>query len=522
MNKSQAWWWAIAGTAGILLLIELFFAAGRKAEAAPERQKPAPPITVASLLREMTDRDELARRPAPAFRAGQASSYDRRSVAPGTPGWFANDDYSNFIRAEGNLGRREWVMMEASGPGAVTRFWMGMATPSLPAGGVLRFYLDGADAPALEEPADRLLSGRAFAPPPLAEVTARGHNLFFPIPFGRSCKITYDRPLYWESKAEADRAWYVIEYRLYEPGTVVRSFSRDDLPSLKPEIDRAVAALADADDPPVPVPPVEFLHEGAGKRLDFSGPAAVRAVVVKVDPRKPGQWASLRLVLHFDGPATVDVPLAAAFGLTHGFRPFRDRFREVRPDGTLILRLTMPFQREAHLCLLQHSRKHSAAGFDAVVGPWEWDGRSMRLHARWRRQEINTTRDGGQDWTVAEISGSGVYVGDALAVENCGSGWWGEGDEKIWTDGGGFPTHFGTGSEDYYGYSFGDRGKFFASPFHAMPLDRGNNRRGWVSLTRNRLLDRIPFASSLRHDLEVIRGKECAETYEAVSIWYGD
>jgi len=487
---------------------------------ADANQTAAPEVTTESLLREMTDRDALARWPEPAFRAAQASSYDRRSTAPDADGWFANNDYSQFIRAEDHAGRREWVMMETDGPGAVTRFWMGMSTPQLPATGTLRFYLDGADRPAIEERAETLLTGRSFAPPPLAEVTARGRNFFFPIPFARGCKITYDRPPNWETMNPADNTWYVIEYRRYEAGTAVRSFSADQLAALRPAIERTAAVLSGAADEPVASPPMEFIYEGTGQRLDFTGPGAVRTLAIKVDPKKPEQWAPLKLVLHFDGPATVDVPLAALFGLSHGFRPFRDWYREVRADGTLILRLVMPFEHDGHLCLLDTSRVHSAAGFAVTVGPWEWDARSLRLHALWRRQELTTTA-AGQDWTMAEVAGRGVYVGDALAVENCGLGWWGEGDEKIWVDGGSFPTHFGTGSEDYYGYSFGDRGRFFASPFHAMPRDTGNSRRGWVSLTRDRMLDRIPFTTSLRHDLEVLRGRECAETYEAVGIWYG-
>ena len=35
-------------------------------------------------------------------------------------------------------------------------------------------------------------------------------------------------------------------------------------------------------------------------------------------------------------------------------------------------------------------------------------------------------------------------------------GWWGEGDEKFFVDGEKFPSTFGTGSEDYFGYAWGD------------------------------------------------------------------
>ena len=42
---------------------------------------------------------------------------------------------------------------------------------------------------------------------------------------------------------------------------------------------------------------------------------------------------------------------------------------------------------------------------------------------------------------------------DAARVESAG-GWWGEGDEKFFVDGEKFPSTFGTGSEDYFGYAW--------------------------------------------------------------------
>ena len=89
---------------------------------------PKPPVvSEATLLREMTDRDALARLPYPAYKTRQFSSYDRKAVSPDRPGWFGNDDWSMFIRTELNGGRTEHVLMDADGPGAVVRFWMTFA-----------------------------------------------------------------------------------------------------------------------------------------------------------------------------------------------------------------------------------------------------------------------------------------------------------------------------------------------------------------------------------------------------------
>ena len=47
---------------------------------------------MASLLDEMISYDAVTGYPAVNYRAAQVSSYDRRTVDPHEPGWFANDD----------------------------------------------------------------------------------------------------------------------------------------------------------------------------------------------------------------------------------------------------------------------------------------------------------------------------------------------------------------------------------------------------------------------------------------------
>src|SRR5436190_1225988 len=96
------------------------------------------PITTNSLLHEMTDLAALADRPAIPYKTVQFSSYDRKSVASGQDGWFANEDFGEYLREEHLDGRTEHVMADINGPGAVVRLWS--ANPN----GTIRFYFDGA------------------------------------------------------------------------------------------------------------------------------------------------------------------------------------------------------------------------------------------------------------------------------------------------------------------------------------------------------------------------------------------
>lgn len=51
-------------------------------------------------------------------------NYDRLSISPDKPGWFANSDKSQFIRVEQKDGHKEYVILDEKGPGALVRFWI--------------------------------------------------------------------------------------------------------------------------------------------------------------------------------------------------------------------------------------------------------------------------------------------------------------------------------------------------------------------------------------------------------------
>ena len=82
----------------------------------------------------------------------------------------------------------------------------------------------------------------------------------------------------------------------------------------------------------------------------------------------------------------------------------------------------------------------------------------------------------------------------------------------IYVDGAAFPTHRGTGSEDYFGYAFAHIYLFqdpWASQIAVAPQDSPQpnppvfNYDGTTVLNRNRLLDVIPFNDHFRYDFEI-------------------
>ena len=74
---------------------------------------------------------------------------------------------------------------------------------------------------------------------------------------------------------------------------------------------------------------------------------------------------------------------------------------------------------------------------------------------------------------------------------------------KIWVDDDVFPSHFGTGTEDYYNSSWAPV-VIFQTPFGGAPRADQASSHGYNTFFRTRNLDGIPFSSLLRFDIELL------------------
>ncbi len=493
----------------------------------------AEPITLKSLLAEMTDPAAVARYPEPDYQCLQASSYNRGSTHRDQPdrgpsGWFADSDGVGFIRMEVIHGRQEWVLMEHDGPGCLTKLW----TPffyydfNQRVGPNLRIYLDGADQPVIDESLIKLVRAEGSFAAPLATKTARAGDSYVPIPFAKSCKVTLTAKAFYN----------LINYRAYPAGTKVESFTREGYAAAAQELAEAGRALT--------APPdagkgahKKFATLRAGEMLSLSlpaGPQAVRQFTVRLPAAatNPAALRSTVLSMSFDGEETVWTPVGDFFCSADALHPFQTYQRTVMADGTMVCRWVMPYEKSGELRLTNLGQKPVAVGIQAHAATWQWDGASMHFYARWRSDEL-VPGSPFQDWNFVDIRGQGVYVGDSWTVLNPQAGWWGEGDEKIYVDAAwerGFPTHFGTGSEDYYGWAGGEnptRADEFSTPFLANVRVGGLNQdtQGYNICTRTRSLDAIPFKQRLVFDMESSFGVDIRHPwdllgYSAVTCWY--
>ena len=505
------------------MLLSVLMATGSNAEA----------IDLKGLLTQMIDRSQIAEFPEPAFVCKQASSYCRKSEKPGTPEWYATGDCSQFIRCEEVGDRREWVMADIDGPGAIVRWWITQYKYD----GTIRVYLDGNEVPVLEGTGDEVVAGKSgkYVGAPLSERRAAGCNLYMPIPFAKHCKITYDGLNMQETKKFADNIYYNINYVQYPEGTDVKTFTLDDLKTNAKLIAKVQQELLE---PARNVLPVKRTVEGAKETLtsgasisqEIEGVGAICSLKVKLAADDIEQaMRSTVITIDFDGKQHVWAPLGGFFGCGPGLNPHKGWWRQVEADGWMTCWWPMPFKESAKVTVTNHGDQDVSVELgDTGITQWTWTPRTMYFNSSWRGDDhiavFGNNYVMGEEWNYATIRGRGVYVGDTMAVFNRPleerNSWWGEGDEKIYVDGELFPSHFGTGTEDYYGYAWGTDAPFSA-PFHAQPRGGANRGSGHTTNTRVRLLDTIPFQKSIKMNMELM----CWRTggtidYATTSYWY--
>jgi hypothetical protein len=222
-----------------------------------------------------------------------------------------------------------------------------------------------------------------------------------------------------------------------------------------------------------------------------------------------------RLELTFDDQPPVTVPLGDFFGGGPGVSPHESWPLSVRADGTFVSRWCMPFARRATLRVQDSPGIQGEARVEsAPFGP-----RSLYFRAEWRPSESLATRP-FRDWTLLDARGGGVYVGNALVIRNpAGARWWGEGDDKVYVDGEAFPSLFGTGTEDYYGYAWSTP-ELFTRAFHGQTHVEGPGFGGRFAMNRFHSLDAIPFSRSLRFDLELWHWEDTTVALSAMAYYY--
>lgn len=493
-------------------------------------------ITLESLLDEMVSVEESARLPEIPYRCFQVSSYDRASVSPDSKGWFANNDGFGIERIDTIGERIERVLFDERGPGVITRIWI----TTVDKRGVWKFYFDDSKSPNWIIPAYDLMKfgipelGRGLLQPHTSYVSDEkgrgGSTLFIPIPFARACKITFEDEL----GIALTPKYYQINYRKYPESTVVETFSAA-------VADRAADKISETEQKLLNPPAKSGLKKITQKNNLLPGDSlvlqlpegenAVYEVSFNIDGVDSLKYAQLMRNLvfsaNFDNEQTVFVPLSDYSGGGMGAPAVQSWFLTSDGKGRIISRWLMPYSKDGELLVLNMSPYSAKVFLDVKVAPLRWDNRSLYFHASWKQERNLTVYDKPDDlerckeWNFAELSGKGIYKGDVLTLYNHSPAWYGEGDEKIWVDNDTFPSHFGTGTEDYYNSSWAPV-IVFQTPFGGAPRADLKSSHGYNTFFRTRNLDGIPFNESLRFSIELLSWVKGMVDYATTVYWYGD
>ena len=477
------------------------------------------------VLERMVDLKGLAT-PAPnGERCYESSAYNKLSKYNEETGEYENweqnwDEGYDAPRSEDG----GYIIADAKGPGAIVRIWS-----ADPREGHIKIFIDGESVPRVDMPFKDIFGSGEF-PFNLEEIcydAAKGKNCFVPITYNESCKvILYDD---WGM-------FYQVNYISFAQGTKVETFtlplSEESEARLK-SIDKILGGCKDEE-----TIEEETITVKAGETitlLNKEGAGAITEIKIKPHVELYGSdWdalSALSIAAYWDKEAIPSVwsTLGGFFASSTGLNEYNSLPSGVS-NGIMYSRWYMPYKDGALLTIDNDSDKDIDISYEVKTEKLSVsDAESkMRFHAKWNRVK---DPEKGERWPDAQFlytEGRGRYVGTSLHIyKEIGTGdpayhpdwWWGEGDEKFFVDGESFPSWFGTGSEDYFGYAWGTW-KTFERPYHSQPFTNGG-MFGVGNRLNNRfhLIDSIPFEKSFDAFLEKYH-RDSYANWAFTSFWY--
>lgn len=495
-----------------------------KVAAKTKEDPPKPPVdpeitySYADIAKRLYDMETLSKNPA-GETSSQFTSYDRSSAYDSVTGeyknWSANGDWTGYLYKQSDGGH---VIAEMEGPGYINRLWMAYSWT-----GKIAVYIDGSETPVLYDEARNLFNGQLFdyselsySPCAINEQMA-AFDCYVPITYNESCKVVlYDS----DTNHFGDFSYYIVGYTTLPETCAVESFAYPLSAENAAALQAANTALAARDTRPAGETAESSHTVGAGESKTVytaSGAGALSFLEIATavnaadfsDTTVPNE---LVLSIYFDGNKTPNVrtTLGDFFGTPHGIVPYQSYVTGVREDGEMYARWFMPYTNGLRIEISNNGASDAALDLAVTISALSDSADSyLRFGAEWNRME---DRDGSDsrspDSRYFYAEGQGRYVGVSMQIyQSAKSIWWGEGDEKFFVDGEKFPSWYGTGSEDYFGYAW-CMPTAFDEAYHGQPLCEGNIGLNMVQDPGNKvnyrfhLTDSVPFYTSFDANME--------------------
>ena len=424
-----------------------------------------------------------------------------------------------------------YVLMQASGPGAITRLWMTRAHLEGDEHeiGRVEIFFDGERHPRVDLPATELFSG-TVAPflAPLCgneEVSSGGDYCEVRMPYRSSVQIAIT----------GEPPYFNVSYETYPAGTQVDSFDPRSPRTLR-SARRAVALLSRAGQDPGILPLGRVVTGratlAAGQRTtlaDITHRGAVRAVSISLARGDDATLQNVWLEARWDGSAlpAVSAPLADLFLTGAGERsPARGLLAGYDPTRhTGYLYFPMPFARSARFELVNRSGSPVTARWQIQQSATDYARVGTQVgefHATFAHDSATRL---GYDYVMLKAREEGKVVGVSFTEAgplNRFLTLFMEGDERIYIDRSNTPQIYGTGTEDFFdgGYYYFPNGPF-TLPSHGLTDKENAPAGGRTSQYRLLLDDPWPFRDGIRVGIEHGAGDGIRTAARSVVFWYG-
>ena len=451
------------------------------------------------------------------------TSYDRASklVDGEYVDWGANADGGHWICDLEDGGA---LIADMKGPGYISRIWSATAGP-----GRVKIYVDGAESPVIDLPFTDYFNceSEPFKYPALCYEAAKGKNCFVPITYNKSCRIV----AYGGFGDDGWGKYYHVNYTTFPEGTTVESTLSADFPEENKEILAKINDLftkkCGMNPECIDDAPFEgyFVTKDAPAVKTLEGKGAVYGLLARVhcdtfdhQLETVELLKDLRIKIYWNGSdkADVNAPLGDFFATCYGMNKVRTYLLGTRDDKTLYNYFYMPYLDGAKIEIYTVGRE---ADIELSVTTVALEGYApLRYCALFNRGSYIEDKTRHPDYSFLRVNGTGRLAAVALHMSKIsdrtdpasapGNYWWGEGDEKFYVDGEKFPSWFGTGTEDFFGYAWCSP-IVFNRAFHAQPYCVGRSFfKGNRSLVRIFTGDSVAFNSSFDAYLEKYYGPE--------------
>ena len=253
-----------------------------------------------------------------------------------------------------------------------------------------------------------------------------------------------------------------------------------------------------------------FYKPKAGETLtimDVEGPGMIEHIWIATEENweNNGRGCVLRFYWDDEPAPSIEAPLTDFFAVGNDrCAPVNSLAVIVNPTAALNCYWPMPFRRRARITFTNElSRDLNLMTYQIDYVLTEIPENIGYFHAQWRR--ATTKRAFPQHTILDGVKGQGRYVGTFIAWAQLSDGWFGEGEVKFYIDGDNqFPTICGTGTEDYFGGSYGFP-EVFSTPYVGNTLKRetGDGPRLW-SLYRWHIMDPVGFRNDFRATIQAL------------------